>query len=862
MLEVGLGILLIVFASFLDVPAIILLGLVLLSTGIVRELWRRRGLDGIEYRRRLPRPRGVVGDEIALDISVWNRKPLPLAWLTSEDEADARVVVRERELAGAESAARTLHNAWTLAPYERVVRHFHVVAERRGVYGIGPVRLEVGDLLARPAAALTLPGTDSWIVRPRSVAVRTTSADQRWGGDLLARRGLLDDPTRYAGVRPYQPGDALRAVHWKATARLGHPVSKRFDPARQREVVVALDIELGDRRSRTAGDDDELVEGLCVAAASLVRHLRAGGATVGLAAAAYGDGARTMAYVPPAGSEQQWLVPRPPRPPEPVPVRSVRPAPDDARAQRAAVDRDPRAERPRSRAIPADPSPRRGVGPSRPSSRVRPCRGAVRRPRAGRGDPGVDGGARRAVADRHDPRRRTVNRSAPRARTIGRGLDLLPTLLALVAEGSWIGVVHALLGPPPTDAIDLSPIVLAGFAAVGLLVGRGFAPRLGRRWPAAAVGLTCLAAVAGWLSATTTRSALASPEPLVALLVNPAGWLTGLAFIRGLAHAQPTDEGVRSPIPIGLPVIAVAILVGGAIAEPGRSAFLDAALPSTIVFVATATLATALGRASALGRTAGFDWQANPAWLGLLIAFVAGVLVLAVPASHAVGAAVIVFIGALPVPLLILGLVVGLDRRLLRVLVLLTAVIGAIVVVIRLVAGPPSTPDPFRTTRVPPIPTPNPEWLPTVGILLLLVLAGVGVGVLAAIWMRRAPERGDGDVAEERTIDFGAGGASTRLRRPTFRLRRSRPPSDGPTAYLAMLRELAADPALERRAGETPAEHARRLREGGIAGRVGRAVDLLAADYELAQFGSVRLTPGENRRALARWRRIRSAVRP
>lgn len=306
MREVALGIALVVFASFLDVPAIILLGLVLVPTGAIREVWARRGLEGIEYRRHLPRSRAVVGDEIPIDISVWNRKALPLAWLQVEDEASARVVVRERDLARAESGALALRNAWTLAPYERVVRHFHVVAERRGIYRLGPARLEVGDLLARPAATGTSPGTDTWIVRPRSVAVRTFVSEQRWGGELRARRGLLDDPTRYAGVRPYQPGDPLRGVHWKATARLGRPVSKRFDPARQREVVVALDIEGVVAPSRPAvSDDDDLVESLCVAAASLVRHFRAEGAAVGLAAAGHGGGNRTMAYVAPGGSEPQ-----------------------------------------------------------------------------------------------------------------------------------------------------------------------------------------------------------------------------------------------------------------------------------------------------------------------------------------------------------------------------------------------------------------------------------------------------------------------------------------------------------------------------------------------------------------------------
>jgi hypothetical protein len=53
---------------------------------------------------------------------------------------------------------------------------------------------------------------------------------------------------------------------------------------------------------------------------------------------------------------------------------------------------------------------------------------------------------------------------------------------------------------------------------------------------------------------------------------------------------------------------------------------------------------------------------------------------------------------------------------------------------------------------------------------------------------------------------------------------------------------------------ETPAAHARRLRDEG---RGDLGLELLVADYELDRFGGVSLTPNEERRAIARWRRLR-----
>ncbi len=302
--QLDVGFVLVIVGSWLASPPIVLLGLVLVIGEGIRRLWARRGLRGLEYTRTLARLRGVVGDPIPLTITVWNRSALPLAWLRADDEASPGVIVRERDLVGTD-AGRALGNAWTLAPFERVTRHFNILAERRGVYSFGPVVLRVGDPFAREAAGATFPQVDRWLVHPRTVALAVTGRDDPWGGERRARHGLVDDPTRYAGVRPYQPGDPLRWIHWRASARLGTPVSRIFEPGRHREVVVVVDLQTVDGPARAVGYDDDAVESLCVAAASLVRGLRTDGAAVGLAAPDYVGAGRPIAFVPPGASNGQ-----------------------------------------------------------------------------------------------------------------------------------------------------------------------------------------------------------------------------------------------------------------------------------------------------------------------------------------------------------------------------------------------------------------------------------------------------------------------------------------------------------------------------------------------------------------------------
>ena len=90
-------------------------------------------------------------------------------------------------------------------------------------------------------------------------------------GSAQVLRGLFEDPALFAGVRPYQPGDALRRIHWKASARVGRPVSRRYDPVHERDVVIALDAQTVPGQFWIMQYDDDLVESLCVAAMSLAR---------------------------------------------------------------------------------------------------------------------------------------------------------------------------------------------------------------------------------------------------------------------------------------------------------------------------------------------------------------------------------------------------------------------------------------------------------------------------------------------------------------------------------------------------------------------------------------------------------------
>jgi len=289
---------LIVAGSVLTVPIAILLGTVTLLLEVVHAAWARNGLAGVRYERHLGASRVAFGDDLPLAIEVWNRRRLPLAWLRADDDASPGVEVRELDLVTDEAKPAVLRNAWTLRPYERVVRRFHVSADRRGVHSLGPVELSIGDPFARRAATEERPATDTFLVWPRTIPATELAPTDRWGDLDRAQAGLAEDPSRFAGVRPYAPGDPVRRVHARARARLDRPMLKRFEPSRDREVLIALDVQTSDGPAWDLGLTDDEVESLYVVAGSIVRALARRRVSFGLLAAGYTGAETRIAQVP------------------------------------------------------------------------------------------------------------------------------------------------------------------------------------------------------------------------------------------------------------------------------------------------------------------------------------------------------------------------------------------------------------------------------------------------------------------------------------------------------------------------------------------------------------------------------------
>jgi len=433
-------------------------------------------------------------------------------------------------------------------------------------------------------------------------------------------------------------------------------------------------------------------------------------------------------------------------------------------------------------------------------------------------------------------------------------IELIPVPLVVLAEAAWLSIVAGLaqelvLQEPATTLPELAAAVL-----VGLLAARLVAPRLGPRWPSAALAVVVVAAVVGCLAAPLTRGGVGGGIGS-ALATNPGGLLVGVAVLRGIAHARLplAEDTVGALLGRGAPGIAIAAVVGGIVTEPFRSRFLADTTVAAVLFIGSTVLALAFTRLAIVGLGHGLDWRRNRTWLVLALVVLAAAIAFALPMAAIAGETFALIAGLAFGPIFVIGLATGLDRAGRRVIVGIAIFATIVYVIVRLGLQPGNILGQDATT--PPAPPTEVDRMVSLGVGgLLAFLAAAVILILVGLWARRTRVSADLDVVETRTVDRSP---EPKARRPRWQPRRRHEPTDAVAAYLELVDELGRHRELRRDPAETPTEHARRLRG---AGAPSLSLDLLAADYALVRDGGATLGAREDRRAIHRWRHLRTAL--
>ena len=195
--------------------------------------WQRKRVKDVQVRRSSEEFYLFPGDSRSLGLQVTNPTRLSFAWFSVSDRIPASL--------------RTGHapqkKVFALAPYAYHDIQFQITARERGVYRLGPLDVAVGDFFGIRTQQFQIDEEKTVIVFPNVHHLSELALPARLSlGNFKALQRINPDPTRLAGLRPYQDGDPLRHIHWPATARAQALQVKQFEHTVTATCVLFLDL--------------------------------------------------------------------------------------------------------------------------------------------------------------------------------------------------------------------------------------------------------------------------------------------------------------------------------------------------------------------------------------------------------------------------------------------------------------------------------------------------------------------------------------------------------------------------------------------------------------------------------------------
>ena len=240
------GLLAIVIGVALDEIFIALAAAVVLVAGLGARAWTRFALERFDLGLSLSQTHAFVGETIELSLRMENRKLLPLPGLRMRmhlpdvmEPENERFDLRAESLAGHGAVARSTAVRW----YERIIWRWRVPLRARGYYRIARIDLRATDVFGVFARERAHPAERALWVYPEIVPLdRFDLPRLRPHGDSRGGLALFEDATRLRTLRDYRPGDPLKRIDWKTTARRRQLQSRVYDPSSDLVTVVALNV--------------------------------------------------------------------------------------------------------------------------------------------------------------------------------------------------------------------------------------------------------------------------------------------------------------------------------------------------------------------------------------------------------------------------------------------------------------------------------------------------------------------------------------------------------------------------------------------------------------------------------------------
>ncbi len=223
------GVVTIVCARLFGVLELYVIGVALIAIVLITVMTVRMRPMRMRITRKVTPRRVHAGEQAKVELIATNRAKLrtPLLSLRDPVSSTQGALLQLSPL----SSGRTTRAAYRLP------------TRRRGFITIGPLRLTRGDVLGLASRTVEAAAATTVIVLPQwfRVAVPGFGGDQGPLGQHLRMRALGRAGEEFRSLRDYIPGDDLRRINWRASARSETFKVRENETAAMRHMAVVLD---------------------------------------------------------------------------------------------------------------------------------------------------------------------------------------------------------------------------------------------------------------------------------------------------------------------------------------------------------------------------------------------------------------------------------------------------------------------------------------------------------------------------------------------------------------------------------------------------------------------------------------------
>lgn len=212
-------------------------GYVLLGVFVLSRYLARSWIADLAAERTVDTAPREIGDSVDVRVVVRNTGKLLVPWVLVEDLlTEAAILQRRVSVKGGR-----LRVLFIRAGGKAEVK-YKITFRLRGYYQIGPLFAETGDVFGLHRRHRVFTDPAFVLVYPKVLPItKFDFSSTRPIGEIRLANMLFEDPTRTAGVRPYQMGDPLQRVHWRATARTGQLHSRVYEPTSLAGATILID---------------------------------------------------------------------------------------------------------------------------------------------------------------------------------------------------------------------------------------------------------------------------------------------------------------------------------------------------------------------------------------------------------------------------------------------------------------------------------------------------------------------------------------------------------------------------------------------------------------------------------------------